>query len=500
MKSATQTRFKTAVAIAAGALVLSVLSACSLAPVEHRPGIDVPAKYLESDNRLPGGQELGQWQPAEPSDHQAPSPWWRVFGDPVLVRLEEEALQANPDVSIAMARIRQARALTARSESARFPEVDAGFGPNRQRSSGASDGRGDGSPATTQTLWRAQVSVAYEADIFGRVASEVTAARADAAQQQALAHQMLLLVQADVAGTYFSLRQLEGELRLLRDTVKLREDATALLERKRGVGAVARHVVDQARTELFTAQAEQLAVAQQHALASHALAILLGKPPATFSLEAQPLETVTVQLPPGMPSTLLERRPDIAAAERAMAAENARIGVAKAAFFPSLSLTGYLGYESAALRNLTNWSQMTFLLGPLVGTALNMPLFDGGRRQADIARVRAVYEERVAQYRKTVLQAFREVEDALVSVRTLDERIVHQRGAEDASASVAQSAQARFDEGDVDYLVVVDAERTRLRSRQSRIQSEGARARATVDLVRALGGGWDAPGVAIAGN
>jgi multidrug efflux system outer membrane protein len=174
-----------------------------------------------------------------------------------------------------------------------------------------------------------------------------------------------------------------------------------------------------------------------------------------------------------------------------MAAENARIGVAKAAFFPSLSLTGSLGHESADLGNLTQWSQRTFLLGPLIGTALRLPLFDGGRRKADIARARSVYEEKVAEYRKTVLQAFREVEDALVSMNSLDQRIVHQREAEEASSRVARSAKSRFDEGDVDYLVVVDAERTLLRSRQWLIQSQGERARATVDLVRALGGGWE---------
>jgi multidrug efflux system outer membrane protein len=303
---------------------------------------------------------------------------------------------------------------------------------------------------------------------------------------------MLLLVQAEVARTYFSLRQLEGEQRLLRETVKLREDASTLLERKLTAGAVARYVVDQAKTELLSARSEQLAVDQQYALTSHALATLLGKLPATFSLEAKPSDNeIVVQLPEGVPSTLLERRPDIAAAERAMAAENARIGVAKAAFFPSLSLTGSLGYESADLGNLTQWSQRTFLLGPLIGTALSLPLFDGGRRKADIARARSVYEEKVAEYRKTVLQAFREVEDALVSMNTLDQRIVHQREAEEASSRVAMSANSRFDQGDVDYLVVVDAERTHLRCRQWLIQSHGERARATVDLVRALGGGWE---------
>lgn len=473
---------------------LLLLSACSLTPVENRPGIDIPAKFAEYEGRtlaLQPAEDPGRWRPAEPADQQAPSPWWGVFGDPVLVQLEEEALKANPDVSIAMARLKQARALISQSESAQLPEVGAGFGPSRQRISGTAAGRGDGAPGSTQTLWRAQASVAYEVDIFGRVSSGVAAARADAARQQALAHQMLLLVQADVAKTYFSLRQFEGELRLLRDTVRLRQDAMSLLERKLDVGAAAPYVVDQAKTELFSARSEQLAVEQQHALALHALAILLGKLPAAFSVEARPLDNVTVRLPPGMPSTLLERRPDIAAAERAMTAENARIGVARAAFFPALSLTGSLGYESADLGNLANWSQRTFLLGPLVGTALSMPIFDGGRRSAEVARVRGVYEERVAEYRKTVLQAFREVEDSLVSIRTLDERIVQQRGAEDASSGVAQSAKARFDEGDVDYLVVVDAERTRLRSRQSRIQFEGERARATVDLVKALGGGWD---------
>jgi len=390
-----------------------------------------------------------------------------------------------------MARIKQARALTTGSEAARLPEVDVGFGPTRQRTSGAASGRGDGAPGTTQTLWRAQATVAYEVDIFGRVASSVNAARADEAQQQALSHHLLLLIQADVAGTYFSLRQLEGEQRLLNETVTLRKDALALLERKLGAGAVARVVVDQAKTELSSARAEQLAVNRQYAVTSHALATLLGKAPAAFTLEAKPLQSVAIRLPAGAPSTLLERRPDIAAAERVMAAENARVGVAKAAFFPSLSLTGAAGYESAELGNLTNWSQRTFLFGPLIGTALSMPIFDGGRRKADQIRALAVYEERVGQYRKTVLQAFREVEDALVSIRTLDARVSHQLEAEQASSRVAKSINARFDEGDIDYLAVVDAERTLLRSSQTLIQSQGERARATVDLVRALGGGWE---------
>lgn len=460
---------KTALAAAVGTLALS---ACAVAPVQNPATVEAHAEYL------------GRWQPAEPADLQQPSPWWKVFNDPALLQLEAVALNANPDVAIAMARLKQARALTARSEAARFPTVDAGIGPTRQRGAGAD--------ATAQTLWRAQASVAYEADIFGRVSSGVDAEHADANRQQALAHQMLLLVQADVARTYFSLRQLQSEQQLLLDTVRLRENAVALLEDQAAAGAMAPYVVDQARTELLSARSEHVAMTQQYSLTLHALATLLGKAPADFSLDAGPLDNLNVQLPPDMPSTLLERRPDIAAAERAMAAENARIGVAKSAFFPSLSLTGSFGYESSELGNLGNWSQRTFLLGPLVGTALSIPLFDGGRRKADLARAQGAYEEKVAEYRKTVLQAFREVEDALVSMRALDERLVHQRGAEQASSRVAVSARSRFDAGDIDYLIVVDAERTLLRSRQLRIQSEGERARTTVDFVRALGGGWDA--------
>ncbi|KAF1720177.1 efflux transporter outer membrane subunit [Pseudoxanthomonas wuyuanensis] len=472
------------------------VSACSLAPKENRPNFEIPSSYGQTSNLtqpvLDASDEVGVWKSAEPAEQTHASPWWNLFEDPTLVRLQEEALAANPDVSIAMARIKQARALTSRSEAARLPEISTGFGPTRQRTSGAAAGQGDGAPGSTQTLWRAQTSIAYEVDLFGRVASGVAAARADSEQQTALAHQMLLVVQADVARTYFSLRQLEAERELLRETVTLREAATKVQEDREQAGAVAGYLVNQTTTELLAARSELSSIEQQYALTSHALAVLVGKPPGSFSLWVDKIQHVTVQIPAGMPSTLLERRPDIAAAERAMVAENARVGVAKAAFFPSLSLTGSGGFESLELSNLANWSQRTFLLGPLVGAVLNLPIFDGGKRKTDVARARALYDERVGQYRKTVLQAFREVEDALVSIRTIDERVVYQQQAQLASSRVATSAKNRFEMGDADYLLVVDAGRTHLRSQQLLIQSEGDRARATVDLIRALGGGWDA--------
>lgn len=472
------------------------VSACSLAPREERPTFDVPAGYAEAhaspQAEADASDVAGTWKPAEPADGAVPSPWWNLFADATLVQLQEQALAAGPDAAIAMARIQQARTLTARSQAARFPSLDVGFGPTRQRSSGAERGNGDGTAGSTQTLWRAQAEVAYEVDLFGKVSAGVAAARADAGQQTALAQQMLLLVQADVARTYFSLRQLQAEQTLLRDTVDLRASAVRILQERLAVGAVAPSLVDQARTELLDARTELSALEQQHALTRHALAVLLGQVPAAFPLQVEDITATTVQVPAGLPSALLERRPDIAAAERAMAADNARIGVARAAFFPSLSLTGSAGYASSELGNLTRWSQRTFLLGPLVGAALNLPLFDGGKRRADVALAHARHDERVAEYRRTVLRAFAEVEDALVSIRTLDERQAHAQDAGQTSARVAAAARARFDAGDADYLLVVDAERTHLRSRQALIQTEGARARATVDLVRALGGGWDA--------
>lgn len=477
------------------AVTAFLLSACSVMSVEDRPSMELPSKFTSFDDasspQLLPSEDLGQWKPAEPSDEQKPSPWWNVFGDPVLVRLEEDALLANPDVSIAMARLKQARAITSQSEATRYPDIGVGFGPTRQRNTGAIPGTSDGTPGSSLTLWRAQTYAAYEADIFGRVSSGIAAAHADADQQQALAHQMLLLVQTDVARTYFSLRQLKSEQILLQQAVQLRGDSVKLLDKKLNTGSIAHFVVDQAKAELFAARAELQAVERQFALTSHALATLLGKFSTDINLDDDTLGNVTIQLPTGMPSNLLERRPDIAAAERAMAAENARIGIAKAAYFPSISLTGALGFESADLGDLFNWSHRAFLFGPLLGTVLKMPIFDGGRRKAEEVRARALYEERVTEYRKTVLQAFREVEDSLVSMRTLDERVTNQREAEEAASRVVRSAKARFNEGDVDYLVVVDAERTLLRNRQLLMQSQGERARSTVDLVRALGGGWE---------
>ena len=273
-------------------------------------------------------------------------------------------------------------------------------------------------------------------------------------------------------------------------TVTLREQALKLVQRRFDEGDISELDVARAKSELATARSDAMTIQRLRAASEHSLAVLLGKAPAQFTMAANPLTPVEIRVPPGLPSSLLERRPDIAAAERAMAAANARIGVAKAAFFPSLSLTGAGGFESSTLGDLFQWSSRTFLLGPLVGTALSMPIFDGGRRKGNLANARAVYEEDVANYRQQVLVAFQEVEDNLSDLRILEGQTQTQADAVKSSSRAAQLSRTQYNEGAVNYLDVIDAERTVLQSQRIAVQLSGTQAVATVNLIRALGGGW----------
>jgi multidrug efflux system outer membrane protein len=293
-----------------------------------------------------------------------------------------------------------------------------------------------------------------------------------------------------VAATYFSLRELDAEQALYRRTVTLREEGVKLVQHRFDEGEVSELDLAQAKNLLATAQAESVGVARQRAAAEHSLAILLGKAPANFSFAEQPLAPVVARVPPGLPSALLERRPDIAAAERAMAAANARIGLAKSAFFPQLDITGAFGYESARLSDLFLWTSRTFLLGPFAGTALTLPLFDGGRRRANLNAAHAQYDEDVERYRSQVLTAFREVEDSLADVRLLDDQIRAQGDAVKAAERAQHLSQTQYREGQVSYLDVLDSERSVLSAQVQASQLAGAQAVSTVNLIRALGGGW----------
>lgn len=473
---------------------LLVLAGCSLAPTYERPSVAMPDAFKEAPaNATDAVSHAGSWKPAQPSEDVARGPWWKVFGDATLDELEAQALDANQNVKAALARVKEARALNQSTRSEWFPQLNAGLGPMRQKSSPASQFLPPNVDGPSQTFWRAQGALSYEADLFGRVASSIDASRADRQQSEALLRLVQLALQADVAQNYFSLRELDAEQDLYTRTVALREQALQLAQHRFNEGDISELDVARATSELATARSDAMTLARLRAVSEHSLAMLLGKPPAQFSLAPRPLEPVTVQIPAGLPSALLERRPDIAAAERAMAAANARIGIAKAAFFPSLTLTGAGGFESASLGDLFRWTSRTFLLGPMVGTALTMPLFDGGARSANLANARAKYEEDVANYRQQVLVAFQEVEDNLANLRILSDQIQAQNDAVQASGRAAQLSRAQYREGLVSYLDVIDSERTVLQSQRAAVQLNGAQAVYTVNLIRALGGGWDAP-------
>ncbi|WP_233838064.1 efflux transporter outer membrane subunit [Paraburkholderia sp. ZP32-5] len=468
---------------------LLVLAGCSLAPAYQVPAAPTAATFKEAP-QTPSADQTGAWKTAQPSEEVARGEWWTVFGDATLNDLEHRAIDANQNLKAAAARVKEARAMNQAARAGFFPSLDAGFGPTRERVSAASLFQPDGTNVPTQTFWRAQASASYEVDLFGRVASTVDAARADTQRNEALYRSVLLALQADVAQNYFALRELDAEAAVIAQAVQLRQQALKLVKRRYTEGEITELDVSRATAELATAQSDAMTVQRLRAVSEHSLAVLLGNTPAEFSLAPDPLKPVDLRIPPGLPSSLLERRPDVAAAERAMAAANARIGVAKAAFFPSLTLTGTGGFESATLGDLFKWSSRAFLLGPLAGTALNIPIFDGGRRKGNLANARAVYEEDAADYRQQVLVAFREVEDNLSDLRILEAQTSTQNDAVKASQRAADLSRVQYEEGAVNYLDVIDAQRTVLQAQRIAVQLQGVQAASTVNLIRALGGGW----------
>jgi len=467
--------------------VLLVLAGCSMAPTYNKPDVDAPGAYKEA---APATPQAANWKTAQPSEQIARGEWWTVFDDAALSELEQRALKANQSLKAAVARVQEARAFQQSARAGLFPTLDAGVGAQRGRPSRISEGLPDGAPLPIQNTYTAGLTASYEVDLFGRVADSVKAAGAQAQQSDALLRSVQLALQADVAQNYFSLRELDAELDVYNRTVTLREAGLKLVKRRYTEGQISELDVARAESELATARSDTMTVQRLRAASEHGLAVLLGEAPAAFSFAPHPLEAVDIRIAPGLPSSLLERRPDIAAAERRMAAANARIGVARSAFFPSLTLTGSGGFASGTAGDLFNWSSRTFLLGPLA----SLPLFDGGLREGQLANARAQYEEEVANYRQQVLVAFQEVEDNLSTLRILQGQVRTQSDALRASTRAAQLSRTQYTEGAVNYLDVIDAERTVLQSQRVAVQLAGAQAVATVKLIRALGGGWgDAP-------
>jgi multidrug efflux system outer membrane protein len=467
-------------------LAALLLAGCSLTPELKTAPLDLPSRFKEAAPLV--AADGSRWTPARPAEAQARGEWWLAFHDPALTALISEATEANASLAVAAARVRQARALAGVAQAERSIAVGAALGAQRGGASATARGLPDGAAVTPTTAYQARLAASYEFDLFGRVGAGVGAAQGDAAASEATFRSVLLALQADVAQTYFRLNATDAELATLNRTVELRAQGVKVNQSRFENGDIGEFDLARARTELATARAEALALQRQRAQYEHALAVLLGKPAAMFTAEPGVLLEASrlPAIPAGLPSTLLERRPDIAAAQRAMMASNARIGLAKAAMFPALTLTASGGAESGGLSNLFQWSSRSWVLGAL----MSMPLIDGGRNRANIARSEAVLDESVAAYRQSVLVAFAEVEDNLAGLRLLAGQAEQFDVALAAARRSTELAGKLYQAGRSGYLDLLDAQRNLAAVERGAVQLRGSQAVTTVALIRALGGGW----------
>ena len=429
-----------------------------------------PAAYKELD---------GRWASAAPAEAQARGRWWAVFADPVLDGLVERADANNTSIQLAAARLSQARALLRSTDADRLPQIGV--------SAGASRGNlltpGVATPVTVASVG---ASASWEPDLFGRLAKASNAASLDAQASAALLQSTRLLVQSDVAQAYFVLRALDDERALVRETVGAYRDTLRLTERRYAAGDVAELDLARVRTEVAATESQALALDRRRAQLEHALAVLLGELPSGFSLAEADWRGALPNVPPGIPSTVLTRRPDVSAAQSAMQAAQLRVGVARSAWFPDVALTANGGFASTDLGDLFKWSARSWGIGAL----LSLPLFDGGRREAGVQNANALWDAAAASYREQVLVAFQDVEDQLAALRLLADQAGAQTQAVDAAARATVLSNSRYRNGLVSQLELLDARRSELANRRQAVQVRAAQYQATVGLIRALGGGW----------
>jgi multidrug efflux system outer membrane protein len=455
-------------------LMALVLAACANVPTIDPQALPVtPAAFKEGD---------GKWTRATPAEVQPRGEWWKAFNDPVLDELVARADRSNSTLQVAAGRLAQSRALLRAADADRMPQLGIGAGAVR------TDGlplRPAGAPSTLTTIG---ANASYEVDLFGRLASASRAAALDAKSSEALLQSTRLIVQADVAQTYLAIRALDDERALVRGTVTTYLEALKLTERRFRAGDVAELDVARARTEVAATKSEALALDRRRAELEHALAVLVGEPASNFQVREEAWKTALPIVPAGVPATVLTRRPDIAAAQDALLASQQRVGVAKAAWFPSIALTASGGQASGDISDVFKWSARAWGVGAL----LALPIFDGGRRTAGIENASAEMDIALARYREQVLVALRDVEDQLAALHLLAEQAEAQgRAVASATRSTAIS-DVRYRNGLVNQLDLLDAQRSELRNRRQALQVRSAQYQATVGLVRALGGGWGA--------
>lgn len=447
-----------------------VLAGCSVGPDYTRPDVTVPADF----------KELKGWREARPRDQEIRTKWWEAFDDPLLNGLMEQVNVENQSIALAESQYRQALAQVKLARANYFPTVGAGASYTRFANTGNT------TPANQHEI---SLNASWELDVWGKIRRQVEAGKAASEASFADLQAMRLSMQSELALNYFQLRTLDAQKKSLDETVAAYGKALELTQNRYNAGVAAKADVVAAQTQLKSAQAQAIDVGVQRAQAEHAIATLVGKSPADFSLVPVDYKIPQLKIPVGLPSDLLERRPDIASAERKMAAANAQIGVAKAAYYPSLTLSGSTGYLGADLANLFTAPNFFWALGP---ATLAATLFDGGARRAQTEQAKAAYDGTVAFYRQTVLTGFQEVENNLAALRILDEEAQVQEQAVNGARESVILTTNQYKAGIVNYLNVVVVHTIALANERIAISISGQRLNAAVLLVKALGGGWSA--------
>jgi len=466
-------------------ILVLLLAGCTVGPKYVKPSVPTTPTYKEEP---PGSfKESDQWQPAQPGDQTSRGNWWEIFGDPELDKLEEQIAGSNQNLKVAEARFREARAAIRFNRAAQFPTISTSPSASYVKSSDFSPSFPSKIQQSSKGDFELPFDLSYELDLWGRVRRSVAAAREEAQATAADYATAKLSLEAELAMDYFELRSADAQKQLLDDTVNAYTENVQLTLRRFKGGVAPRADVAQAQTQLDTTRVQDTDVTVQRAQFEHAIAILIGKLPADFSLAAAPLNYQPPSTPIGLPSELLQRRPDVAAAERRVAEANQQIGIARAAYFPTVTLGGTAGFAGTQGSNWFSWPSGFWAVGP----ALAQTLFDAGRRRATSESARANYDATVATYRQTSLTAFQEVEDNVAALRILENETQQQQQAVASSQESLQLFTNRYKGGVDTYLQVITAQTIELANERNAIDILRRRLDASVLLVKALGGGWN---------
>ena len=462
-------------ALALACAAACVASGCALSPTYQVPATPQPAQFKETLSAA--DKSAAGWAPAAPADALDRGPWWTLFGDATLNQMAESIEVNNQNVAAAVAAYAQARALVTEQRATLFPSVDL---------TGSATRSGGGGAAATGNQYRVNIGGSWEPDVWGKLRAGVSGAQAGAAASAADLAAARLSAQGELASNYFSLRQTDAQKALLDATVDGYQRVLTITQNRFNASIAAKSDVLQAQTQLANAQADQVGLVRQRAQLEHAIAVLLGKAASDFTLAPASWQVTVPDVPTGLPSTLLERRPDIAGAERRVAQANEQIGVARGAYFPSLNLTGAYGVGASHAGGLFNASNSLWSLG--LSAAQNV--FDAGAIRARVSGAEATRDQAIAHYRQTVLAAFADVEDQLAATRTLAAQQELRRAASEAADQVEIQLINRYRAGQVSYTDVVTAQNTALAARRALVQAQADRQTTAIALIQSLGGGW----------